>query len=442
MKILTCGCFDLFHASHERYLRTIKERYPEAYLVVGLADDLSVRRLKGEGRPREGVATRQRHLEQCEFVDEVVPFEVFLGDFVLDYADGHAVLLRTLKPDLVVSGSGSPNWRVEPFLGNIPHEIIDVGDAETRVTTTKIVDSEIKEVIVMNLQERGDRRKQMLEELEKQGWLEEEIRFWHPRPLSLCRDATGYPQTFNVCMDGVTRGFDYFAGIFDWIDLETGKIWETRVSLADQALSQLSIFQHIAEQDRMCLVLHDDIVPPYGRAELNAVVAELHGLPEPFTMFSLFQVMPRESNAVFQVMLDVEEPLPSEEIDGIGGEFKVFRGFSGLGLDKVNVVSPEGAGRLVQMPGLEVPSKKGGRYLLLFGTGMSMEHMLVRYPSHVGIEGFYALQVEENHFQSVENPGSIFRMENYDEVVPLIPVEKTSNVPEAVLRCLRYKAGV
>ena len=49
--VLTTGCFDLFHLGHVDYLRNITKAFPYFIRVVGLADDVTVRRLKGELRP-------------------------------------------------------------------------------------------------------------------------------------------------------------------------------------------------------------------------------------------------------------------------------------------------------------------------------------------------------------------------------------------------------
>lgn len=141
MRILTCGCFDLFHSSHQHYLAVIKERYPDCRLIVAVGDNASVRRLKGKDRPCHDAEVRQQYLENCEHVDEIHIFDVFAGH--TEYQAGHKILLEKVKPDRVVSGKGSPNRGIEPFLGEIPHDIIDIGDAETRLTTTKIIESHV-----------------------------------------------------------------------------------------------------------------------------------------------------------------------------------------------------------------------------------------------------------------------------------------------------------
>jgi rfaE bifunctional protein nucleotidyltransferase chain/domain len=77
-------------------------------LVVGLNDDASVRRLKGEDRPLKPVETRARLLAAMEFVDGVV---VFAEDTPLR-------LIETLGPDILVKGG---DYQIEEIVG---HEFV------------------------------------------------------------------------------------------------------------------------------------------------------------------------------------------------------------------------------------------------------------------------------------------------------------------------------
>jgi D-beta-D-heptose 7-phosphate kinase/D-beta-D-heptose 1-phosphate adenosyltransferase len=70
--VFTNGVFDLLHPGHVELLehaRSLGER-----LVVGINDDGSVRRLKGEKRPIFPLAERMEVLAALECVDFVVPF--------------------------------------------------------------------------------------------------------------------------------------------------------------------------------------------------------------------------------------------------------------------------------------------------------------------------------------------------------------------------------
>ena len=82
-KGLVMGCFDLLHEGHLRFLQEARSRC--YYLVVGLATDGAVRRVKGDNRPIVDEAARKQMLTALRCVDEVRLFsletqaEVVLG---------------------------------------------------------------------------------------------------------------------------------------------------------------------------------------------------------------------------------------------------------------------------------------------------------------------------------------------------------------------------
>lgn len=90
--VFTNGCFDILHAGHVSYLeqaRALGDR-----LIVAVNSDASVTRLKGEGRPMNGVEDRMAVLAGLASVDWVVPFE----------EDTPARLIGELLPDILVKG--------------------------------------------------------------------------------------------------------------------------------------------------------------------------------------------------------------------------------------------------------------------------------------------------------------------------------------------------
>ncbi len=91
--ILTNGCFDVLHVGHIRYLRGAKALGGK--VVVGLNADESVRRLKGEGRPRMPAQERAEILAALEDVDAVVIFPE---------PDVRA-LVREVRPDIHAKGT-------------------------------------------------------------------------------------------------------------------------------------------------------------------------------------------------------------------------------------------------------------------------------------------------------------------------------------------------
>lgn len=100
--VFTNGCFDILHAGHVDYLseaHTLGSR-----LIVAVNDDESVRRLKGEGRPINGVDRRMTILAGLESVDWVVPFS----------EDTPERLLEKIKPEVLVKGG---DYKLEEVVG-------------------------------------------------------------------------------------------------------------------------------------------------------------------------------------------------------------------------------------------------------------------------------------------------------------------------------------
>lgn len=100
--VFTNGCFDLLHAGHARYLRRAASLGD--VLVVGLNGDDSVRRLKGPGRPVQGVADRAYLLASLACVSFVVVFE----------EDTPASLIARVVPHVLVKGG---DWKGKEIVG-------------------------------------------------------------------------------------------------------------------------------------------------------------------------------------------------------------------------------------------------------------------------------------------------------------------------------------
>lgn len=89
----TNGCFDILHKGHVAYLDQAKGWCDR--LIVGVNDDASVKRLKGEGRPVNDLESRAIVLAGLGSVDLVVPFE----------EDTPLKLIEAAKPDVLVKGA-------------------------------------------------------------------------------------------------------------------------------------------------------------------------------------------------------------------------------------------------------------------------------------------------------------------------------------------------
>ena len=86
------GCFDLLHPGHIHLLTEAAKTADK--LVIGLNSDASVRRLKGNERPKQPSETRSAILAALPIVDAVAVFD----------QDTPLELIATLKPDFIVKG--------------------------------------------------------------------------------------------------------------------------------------------------------------------------------------------------------------------------------------------------------------------------------------------------------------------------------------------------
>jgi D-beta-D-heptose 7-phosphate kinase/D-beta-D-heptose 1-phosphate adenosyltransferase len=89
----TNGCFDLLHPGHVHLLEQARGWCDR--LVVGLNDDSSVRRLKGQARPIQAEAARAAVLASLASVDLVTLFN----------EDTPEELIRLLRPEVLVKGA-------------------------------------------------------------------------------------------------------------------------------------------------------------------------------------------------------------------------------------------------------------------------------------------------------------------------------------------------
>ncbi|MBN1493293.1 MAG: D-glycero-beta-D-manno-heptose 1-phosphate adenylyltransferase [Candidatus Omnitrophica bacterium] len=112
--VFTNGCFDIVHVGHVRYLKAARRL--GKVLLIGLNRDLSVRRLKGKGRPINSERERAEVLAALECVDYIVLFS----------EDTPRRLIAELLPDVLVKGS---DWQRGQIVGE---EIIDQHGGKVR----------------------------------------------------------------------------------------------------------------------------------------------------------------------------------------------------------------------------------------------------------------------------------------------------------------------
>jgi rfaE bifunctional protein nucleotidyltransferase chain/domain len=100
--IFTNGCFDILHRGHIELLKYCAEIGDR--VIVGLNDDESVRRIKGDNRPVNPELDRKFVLESCRYVDQVMLFT----------EDTPYELIKKVQPDVIVKGG---DYSVEQVVG-------------------------------------------------------------------------------------------------------------------------------------------------------------------------------------------------------------------------------------------------------------------------------------------------------------------------------------
>jgi rfaE bifunctional protein nucleotidyltransferase chain/domain len=127
---MTNGCFDLLHPGHVSLLEAARAQGD--VLVVALNADLSVRALKGAGRPVVPEAERAELLLALEAVDRVV---LYAEDTPIE-------VVNALRPDVLVKGA---DWAIDRIVGRA--EVESWGGRVARVplvpgrSTSSIVDA-------------------------------------------------------------------------------------------------------------------------------------------------------------------------------------------------------------------------------------------------------------------------------------------------------------
>ena len=98
--VFTNGCFDILHEGHVKYLEEAKKLGGK--LIVGVNDDASVKRLKGETRPINAVSSRIKVLRALSCIDFVVSFS----------EETPICLIKEIGPDILVKGGDYLNKEI------------------------------------------------------------------------------------------------------------------------------------------------------------------------------------------------------------------------------------------------------------------------------------------------------------------------------------------
>ena len=108
--VLVTGCFDLFHYGHLKFLEAAAAHGDR--LVVGVAEDETVRRVKGKNRPIYPLEHRTALLGACCYVDAVRTFSL----------ESQPDLVAHVAPDICVEGADG-NARLREILHELALEI-------------------------------------------------------------------------------------------------------------------------------------------------------------------------------------------------------------------------------------------------------------------------------------------------------------------------------
>jgi len=90
--VFTNGCFDLLHKGHLDLLSNAAGFGDK--LFVGLNSDKSVKKLKGDSRPKQNERTRAQKLLELKYVNHVIIFEDLTPQ----------KLIHAINPDVLVKG--------------------------------------------------------------------------------------------------------------------------------------------------------------------------------------------------------------------------------------------------------------------------------------------------------------------------------------------------
>ena len=90
--VFTNGCFDLLHKGHLDLLSNAAGFGDK--LFVGLNSDASVKKLKGDSRPKQNERTRAQKLLELKYVNHVIIFEDLTPQ----------KLVHAISPDVLVKG--------------------------------------------------------------------------------------------------------------------------------------------------------------------------------------------------------------------------------------------------------------------------------------------------------------------------------------------------
>lgn len=142
---LITGCFDVLHVGHIDLFQKARECVD--VVIVGVENDETIRKAKGEDRPINNQDARLRFLSVIDCIDYI-----FLVEDIFSYSDDstatkvHDKILKTVRPHYVLTHKDSDKyWRnKEKRSSKLRIKLLDVGVKLN--STTKIVEHLLSEL--------------------------------------------------------------------------------------------------------------------------------------------------------------------------------------------------------------------------------------------------------------------------------------------------------
>lgn len=106
------GTFDMIHEGHVDFFRQARALAPKPHLIVSVARDAIVTRIKG-GKPRRSESERRALLERNTLVDEVV----------FGQEDGYIEHIEKARPDVIALGYDQTG----EFVDRLERDLTDAG---------------------------------------------------------------------------------------------------------------------------------------------------------------------------------------------------------------------------------------------------------------------------------------------------------------------------
>lgn len=108
MRIITNGCFDLFHDGHKHILSIALEWADRDEVLILMNSDSSIRELKGEGRPISDEGQRRHQITM--WIKEMYPLaRATIATFSTE--EQLAEIIDEFGPDLLLKGNDRPDTR-------------------------------------------------------------------------------------------------------------------------------------------------------------------------------------------------------------------------------------------------------------------------------------------------------------------------------------------